>query len=31
MANYLRISVGLPVENAEFLSVLKGIIGELEK
>jgi len=31
MADYLRISVGLPEENAEFLSVLKSILGELER
>jgi len=29
MADYLRISVGLPTENAEFLSVLKSIVGKL--
>jgi len=31
MADYLRISVGLPEENAEFLSVLKSIVGESEE
>jgi len=31
MADYLRISVGLPEENAEFLSVLKNIVAELEQ
>ena len=31
MADYLRISVGLPAENAEFLSVLEGIVGESEE
>jgi len=29
MADYLRISVGLPEENTEFLSVLKSIVGKL--
>jgi len=29
MADYLRISVGLPEENIEFLSVLKRIVKEL--
>jgi histidinol-phosphate aminotransferase len=29
MADYLRISVGLPEENTEFLSVLKNIVGKL--
>jgi len=31
MAGYLRISVGLPAENTEFLSILKSIIAGLEK
>jgi len=29
MPDYLRISVGLPEENTEFLSVLKGIVRKL--